>query len=81
MVGQFLLDAPEATLELPDGLELRVDGLPLVAEFRRFGGREVVVELFDEADDRVGAFPVQGVELLARELCRTTSEVGRGRAR
>jgi hypothetical protein len=67
LTGEPLAEALEARLELPDDRELGVDRQPEAADLGRLGGRDVFVEVFDEADDRLGPFPVKIVELPACE--------------
>src|SRR5215213_5841776 len=74
LVCELLLDALEAALEPLDDGELGVNGQPQGAHFGRLGGRDVVVELLDEAHDHLGAFPVKFVELPAGEHAKTASE-------
>jgi DNA topoisomerase IB len=81
LTGEPLAEALEAALQLPDDLELRVDRQPEGANFRRLGGRDVVVELLDEADERVGAFPVNFIELLTGKHSKMTSRGRRMDAR
>lgn len=70
---ELLLDAPEPALKSLDNRELSVNRQPEHADLRRLGGRDVFVELLDEADDRVRAFPVEFLELLTREHRAITS--------
>ncbi len=67
------LDALEAALKSLDNCELSVDRQPERADLRRLRGRDVFVELLDEADDHIWALPVEFVELLTREHRAITS--------
>ncbi len=58
-------EALDSRLKLRDDLQWRGDGAAQGGDDGRLGGRDVVVELLDEADDLVGAFQVKLVELLA----------------
>jgi hypothetical protein len=73
LMSEPLADSAEARLELPDDGELRVDGEPQGAHLRRLRSRDVLVEVFDEADDYVRALPVEFVEMLPGEHALTPS--------
>jgi hypothetical protein len=73
LVCELLLDALEPALEPLDDRELGVDGEAQGADLGRLRGRDVVVDLLDKADERVGPFPVEFVRLPAGEHGRMTS--------
>lgn len=73
LTGEPLAESSEAHRELPDHGELRGHGEPEGAHLRRLRGRDVCVEILDEADDYVGAFPVEFVELRPGEHALTHS--------
>jgi hypothetical protein len=58
LMGEPLAEALEPRLKLLDDGELGVDREPEGAEFGRLGSRDVFVELLDEVDDRLRAFPI-----------------------
>jgi hypothetical protein len=66
-VCQLLVESLDATLQPLYDRKLGVDSQPQGADFRGFCGGEVFVEVFDEANDHVRAFPVKLVELLTGE--------------
>jgi hypothetical protein len=73
LTGESPVEASEPRLKLLDNSELRVNGQPQGAHFRRLGGHDMFVELLDEADDHLGAFPVEFIELLTGEHRAITS--------
>jgi hypothetical protein len=73
LMSEPLAETLEARLKLPDDRELGGDRQPEGADLGRLRGRDVLVEVFDEADESVGPFPVKIVELLTGEHRETTS--------
>ena len=73
LMSEPLAEALEARLKLPDDRELGVDRQPEAADLGRLRGRDVLVEILDEADESVGPFPIKIVELLTGEHRETTS--------
>jgi len=69
LVCELLVDALEAALKSLDNRELSVDRQPEGVDLGRLRGRDVFVELLDEADEYIRAFPVKFVELLTGEHC------------
>jgi hypothetical protein len=80
LMGEPRVEALKPALQSQDDFELGVNREPEGAEFGRLRSRDVVVELLDEADDHLGAFPIKLVELLTGEHKKTASGEEKGGA-